>query len=79
MRGKNMEFEKIKEFCKTHQWTCVLVVFGIILTILLLTIGFFKTLLLLVIVAICGFIGLKLDSNGVKIKDALGKIGKKEQ
>ena len=74
-----MEFEKIKAFCKTHQWTCVLVIFGIILTILLLTIGFFKTLLLLAIVAICGFIGLKLDQNGVKIKDAIGKIGKEKK
>ncbi|MCR5072259.1 MAG: DUF2273 domain-containing protein, partial [Clostridiales bacterium] len=38
--------DKFKAFVKEHLWATILVVAGIVLTILLLTIGFFKTLLL---------------------------------
>ena len=53
--------DKFKAFVKEHLWATILVVAGIVLTILLLTIGFFKTLLLAAIVAACLFIGNKLE------------------
>lgn len=73
--------DKIREFVKEHLWATVLAVVGIILTILLLTIGFFRTLLLAVIVAACLFIGNKLDRNGTgNVKESVEKLfGKKDE
>lgn len=49
------------EFLKKYKWTVLCVIAGILLTILLLTIGFWKTLLLLIVVALCFAIGYILD------------------
>ena len=71
--------DKFKAFVKEHQWATILVAVGIVLTILLLTIGFFRTLLLAVIIAACLFIGNKLDKNGADdVKDSVEKLFKKK-
>ncbi|MBQ1771246.1 MAG: DUF2273 domain-containing protein [Clostridia bacterium] len=71
--------DKFKAFVKEHLWATILVVAGIVLTILLLTIGFFKTLLLAAIVAACLFIGNKLDKNGTdNVKESVEKIFSKK-
>ena len=57
-----------------HQWTVLLVVFGIVFTILLLTIGFFKTLLLILVVGVCMYIGIQLDKKDSSVKDFFKKI-----
>ena len=56
--------DKLKAFIKDHPWTVLLVVLGIIVAVLLLTIGFFKTLLIAAIVGGCFCIGRALDRNG---------------
>ena len=56
--------DKLKEFIKDHPWTVLLVVIGLIVAILLVTIGFFKTLLIAVIVGVAFYIGRALDRNG---------------
>ena len=71
--------EKFKAFLKNHIWATILVAVGIVLTILLLTIGFFRTLLLAVIVAVCLYIGNKLDKNGTgNLKDSVEKLFSKK-
>ena len=56
--------EKIREFIRQYQWT-----------ILLLTIGFFKTLLLLAIVGVCFVLGYTLDKQGTAgVKDFFNKL-----
>lgn len=71
--------EKFKAFVKEHMWATVLVAVGIVLTILLLTIGFFRTLLLAVIVAACLYIGNKLDKNGTdNVKESVEKLFRKK-
>ena len=71
--------DKFKAFVKEHQWATIMVAVGIVLTILLLTIWFFRTLLLAVIVAACLFIGNKLDKNGADdVKESVEKLFKKK-
>lgn len=56
--------EKFSAFCKEHKWAIILVVFGLLLSILLMTIGFWKTLLLFILVGICFIVGFLLDKDG---------------
>ena len=58
--------DRFREFVKQHQWTVFCVAVGIVLTVLLLTIGFFKTLLLFVIVGACFALGYMLDKQGTE-------------
>ena len=52
------------EFVKTHKFTVLLVLIGLVLSILFFTIGFWRTLLLLVILALCFLVGYLLDQGG---------------
>ena len=52
------------EFVKTHKFTVLFVALGLVLAILFFTIGFWRTLLLLVILALCFLIGYLLDQGG---------------
>lgn len=52
------------EFIKQHKFTVLLVLVGLVLTILFFTIGFWRTLLLMLILAICFLIGYLLDQGG---------------
>ena len=71
--------DKFKAFLKEHLWATILVAVGIVLTILLLTIGFFRTLLLAAIVAACLYIGNQLDKNGTgNVKESVEKLFSKK-
>lgn len=53
-----------EEFFLKYKWRIIAVLAGVLLTVLLLTIGFWRTLLLIAIVAVCYFIGTLLDHGG---------------
>ena len=54
----------MQEFFNQHKWTVILAVSGLVLAVLLLTLGFWKTLLLLVLVALFTAVGMVLDRDG---------------
>ncbi len=56
--------DNFAEFLRRYKWRLLLVILGILLTVLILTIGFFRTLLLVVIVGIAYFFGMLLDDGG---------------
>ena len=51
-------------FCKEHRWAIICVLVGLLLLILLLSIGLWKTLLDLLVLGVCFMIGLLLDKGG---------------
>lgn len=69
-------------FCQTHKWTILCIAIGLLSVILLLTIGFWKTLLIFVVIALCAVIGYLLDKGGVeavgRFFDKLFEKGKSE-
>ena len=63
------------EFVKTHKFTVLLVLVGLVLSILFFTIGFWRTILLFVILALCFLIGYLLDQSGPEgIKEFFSKL-----
>ncbi len=56
--------DSFKEFCGQHKWTLLCVIVGLVLAILLITIGFWRTLLLFGILLVCFVIGVLMDKNG---------------
>ncbi|MDL2258541.1 DUF2273 domain-containing protein [Eubacteriales bacterium OttesenSCG-928-K08] len=56
--------DQIKQFLSQHRWTVILVLAGLLLFVLLLTIGFWKTLLLFVVLGLCLLFGTLLDKGG---------------
>lgn len=54
------------EFVKAHKYTILLALLGLVLTILFFTIGFWRTILLLLILALCLFAGILLDKGGAE-------------
>jgi len=56
--------EELLLFILKYKWRILFVLLGVLLTVLLLTLGFWKTLLLGVIVAACYFVGTLMDSGG---------------
>ncbi len=66
-------------FVKAHKFTAILLVIGCVLTILFFTIGFWRTLLLTLILAICFFLGYLLDKGGLEgVKDFFKKLFTKD-
>lgn len=64
-----------REFIKEHKFTIILVLIGLILSILFFTIGFWKTILLMLILALCFFVGFLLDKGGLEgLKDFFNKL-----
>lgn len=51
-------------FIKNHKFTVLLVLIGLVLSILFFTIGFWRTILLFLILALCFLIGYLLDQGG---------------
>lgn len=51
-------------FCRLYKWRILSVCFGILFTILIFTIGFWRTLLLFTIVGAAYFFGTLLDEGG---------------
>lgn len=67
------------EFVKNHKFTVMFVAIGLVLTILFFTIGFWRTLLLLVILGLCFLIGYLLDQGGPdSIKEFFTKLFSKK-
>lgn len=58
--------DKFKVFCSEHRWTVTLVAAGLVFAILFMTIGFWRTLLLVVLVGIAFLLGMLLDRNGTE-------------
>lgn len=57
--------DKFSEFVKAHKFAILFAAIGILFAILFMTIGFWRTLLLIVLVGVCFFIGFLIDQNGV--------------
>ena len=55
---------KFVEFCKAHKFAIIFAAIGLLLAILFMTIGFWRTLLLFLLIAVFFLIGLLLDQNG---------------
>ena len=67
------------EFIKTHKFTVLLVLVGLILSILFFTIGFWRTILLILILALCFLIGYLLDQSGPEgIRNFFNKLFTKD-
>ena len=67
------------EFVTNHKFTVLFVAIGLVLTILFFTIGFWRTLLLLVILGLCFLIGYLLDQGGPdSIKEFFTKLFSKK-
>ena len=63
------------EFIKNHKFTVLLVLLGLILSILFFTIGFWRTILLILILALCFLVGYLLDQGGPDgIKNFFNKL-----
>ena len=63
------------EFVKNHKFTVLFVLLGLILSILFFTIGFWRTILLILILALCFLVGYLLDQGGPDgIKNFFNKL-----
>lgn len=63
------------EFVKKYKFTILLCLLGLVLAILFFTIGFWRTLLLVVILALCFLVGYLLDQSGPDgVKSFLNKL-----
>ena len=68
------------EFVKSHKFTVLLVLLGLVLSILFFTIGFWRTILLFIILALCFLIGYLLDQSGPDgIKEFFSKLFSKNK
>ncbi|MEG1547799.1 MAG: DUF2273 domain-containing protein [Clostridia bacterium] len=56
--------EGFLDFCRRNKWKVILVLVGVVFTILVFTINFWRALLLLVVTVICYVIGALLDEGG---------------
>ncbi len=67
------------DFLKKYKFTVLLLLTGLLLTILFFTIGFWRTMLLFLILAVCFLIGYLLDQGGPEgIRDFFRKLFSKE-
>lgn len=64
-----------QEFLKKYKFTILLCLLGLILAILFFTIGFWRTMLLALILALCFLVGYLLDQSGPDgVKNFISKI-----
>ena len=56
--------EAFLDFLRRNKWRLVLVLIGVVITVLLFTIGFWKTLLLCGIIGVCYLLGALMDEGG---------------
>ena len=56
--------EELKALLKEYRWRLIGIVAGIVLAVLLFTIGLWRTLLLFALVALCYVVGRHLDNGG---------------
>lgn len=58
--------EELKMLFEKYKWRIIGIAFGVLIAILIFTIGFWRTLLLGVIVGVCFFIGRMLDNGSAE-------------
>ena len=56
--------DEFRQFLKEYKWRVIGIAGGILLAVLIFTIGFWRTLLLTAITALCYFVGCILDKGG---------------
>ncbi|HRX57332.1 MAG TPA: DUF2273 domain-containing protein [Eubacteriales bacterium] len=67
-------------FLQKHKFTILFVLIGLILMILFFTIGFWKTILLALILVLCFFVGYLLDRGGPEgFRAFFGQLFKKKE
>ncbi len=70
--------EELKLILEKYKWRIIGVAFGLLVAILIFTIGFWRTLLLGIIVGVCFFLGRILDNGSAQELKALFKKKDKE-
>ena len=72
--------DTFKSFFREHKWAILLVAAGLLVAVLLLTIGFWKTLLRFAILLLCLLVGMLLDKNGPEgVKSFFGSLFSKDK
>ncbi len=67
--------ERLLVFYTEHRWTIWLVALGLLIGILILTINFWRTLLLMIVVGLCFVVGSLMDKGGWEmVKTFLDRI-----
>lgn len=67
------------DFVRQYKWRILLVCFGILFTILLFTIGFWRTIILFIIVGLCYVLGMLLDESGrTGVRDFFSSLFKRD-
>lgn len=67
--------ERLLVFYVEHRWTIWLVALGLLVSILILTINFWRTLLLIIVVGLCFLVGSLMDKGGWEmVKTFLDRI-----
>ncbi|MBQ2770409.1 MAG: DUF2273 domain-containing protein [Clostridia bacterium] len=61
-----MLMERLQSFFRQNKWAVLLALAGLVLMILFFTVGFFKTIIVLAVVAFCFFIGGLMDKGGIE-------------
>lgn len=61
-----MLMERLQSFFRQNKWAVLLALIGLVLMILFFTVGFFKTIIVLAVVAFCFFIGGLMDKGGIE-------------
>ena len=70
-----MLMERLQNFFRQNKWAVLLAGAGLVLMILFFTFGFFRTLLVLAVVAFCFFIGNLMDKGGIEgVKEFFKKL-----
>lgn len=68
------------EFIKKYKFTILLSLIGLILAILFFTIGFWRTIVLALILALCFLVGYLLDQSGPEgIRNFINRLFKGKQ
>ena len=61
-----MLMERLQSFFRQNKWAVLLALAGLVLMIRFFTVGFFKTIIVLAVVAFCFFIGGLMDKGGIE-------------
>ena len=72
--------DEFRQFLKEYKWRVIGIAGGILLAVLIFTIGFWRTLLLTAITALCYFVGCILDKGGKEgLQEALSRLFRGEE
>ncbi|OQB25214.1 MAG: hypothetical protein BWY11_00544 [Firmicutes bacterium ADurb.Bin182] len=70
-----MNRDGFSDFIRRHKWCVICVSLGLLFTILVFTINFWRTLLLFAITGLCFLFGTLLDKGGLDgVKDFFEKL-----